>query len=100
VVLIGRSVSRSGETSIYGSKAATHVVEVEQVLKGGPGEGSFRISSMPPTCTGAESYPEGDPLDTAQRVIIFATKQGAEWFTMTPAQGVLPSPKGTELPFH
>jgi hypothetical protein len=100
VVLIGKSVSRAGETTIYGSEATTHLVEVEQVLKGNPGEGDLRISSMPPTCTGGETYPEGDPLDTAERVIIFATKQRGEWFTHTPAQGVLPFPQGAEIPFH
>ncbi len=99
VVLIGKSVSRAGETSIYGHKATTHLVEVEQVLKGDPGDGNLRIS-MPPTCTGGESYPDGDPLDPNQRVIIFATKQGGDWFTMTPAQGVLLFQQGTELPFH
>lgn len=99
-VLIGKSVGQAGETSIYGHKATTHLVEVEQVLKGDPGDGNLRISSMPPTCTGGESYPDGDPLDTAQRVIIFATKQGGEWFTMTPAQGVLPFQQGAELPFR
>ena len=100
VVLIGKSVRHVGETSIYGSKATTHLVEVEQVLKGDPGDGNLRISSMPQTCSGSESYLDGDPLDTAQRVIIFATKQGGEWFTMTPAQGVLPFQQGAELPFH
>lgn len=100
VVLIGKSVSRAGETSIYGYKATTHLVEVEQVLKGAPGDGNLRISSMPPTCTGGETYPDGDPLDPNQRVIIFATRQGGDWFTMTPAQGVLPFPQGTKLPFH
>ena len=39
VVLVGTSVSRAGETSICASKAITHLVEVEQVLKGNPGEG-------------------------------------------------------------
>ncbi|WP_457963590.1 hypothetical protein M1E17_19500 [Arthrobacter sp. D1-29] len=100
VALIGRSVSQVGETTIYGSQATTHLVEVEQVLKGNPGNGNLRISSMPQTCSGGESYLDGDPLDTGQRVIIFATKQGGEWFTMTPAQGVLPFPQGSELPFH
>ncbi|WP_269997264.1 hypothetical protein [Arthrobacter sp. B2a2-09] len=100
VVLIGKSVSQVGMTSIYGSKATTHLVEVEQVLKGNPGRENLRISSMPQTCSGSDSYLDGDPLDTAERVIIFATKQGDEWFTMTPAQGVLPFPQGAELPFH
>ena len=100
VVLIGKSVSQAGETTIYGSEATTHLVEVEQVLKGHPGEGNLRISSMPQTCSRTESYLEGDPLETAERVIIFATNQGGEWFTSTPAQGVLPFPQGAEIPFH
>jgi hypothetical protein len=100
VVLIGKSLSRAGETSIYGHKGTTHLVEVEQVLKGDPGAGNLRITSMPATCTPGATYPDGDPLDTDQRVIIFATKQGGDWFTITPAQGVLPFPQGSELPFH
>jgi hypothetical protein len=100
LVLIGKSVSRAAETSIYGHKATTHLVEVEQVLKGDPGQGNLRITSTPPTCTVGGSYPEGDPLDTAERVIIFASNQGDEWFTITPAQGVLAFPKGSEIPFH
>ncbi|WP_284751822.1 hypothetical protein [Arthrobacter sp. efr-133-R2A-120] len=100
LVVIGKSVSQVGKTSIYGSKATTHLVEVERVLKGNPGEENLRISSMPQTCSGSDSYLDGDPLDAAERVIIFATRQGGEWFTMTPAQGVLPFPKGAELPFH
>jgi hypothetical protein len=100
MVLIGKSVSRAGETTIYGNKATTHAVEIEQVLKGEPGTGNLRIASMPPTCTQGEPYPDGDPLDPNQRVIIFATKQGAQWFTLTPSQGVLPFQQGAELPFH
>ncbi|MGO4245860.1 hypothetical protein AB4Y87_01480 [Paenarthrobacter sp. RAF54_2] len=100
LVLIGKSVRRAGGTTIYGQEATTHLVEVEQLLKGNPGHGNMRITSMPPTCTAGGSYPDGDPLDTAERVIIFATKQGDEWFTMTPAQGVLSFPQGSELPFH
>lgn len=99
-MLIGKSVSQAGETSIYGSKVTTHLVDFEQVLKGNFGDGNLRISSMPQTCSGSESYLDGDLLDTAQRVIIFATKQGGEWFAMTPAQGVLPFQQGAELPFH
>jgi hypothetical protein len=98
-VLTGKSISRAGETSIYGHRSTTHLVEVEQVLKGDPGDGNLRITSTPPTCTGGESYLDGDPLDTAERVIVFASKQGDEWFTITPTQGVLPFPKGSEIPF-
>jgi hypothetical protein len=99
MVLIGKSASRAGETIMFGHKATTHLVEVEQVLKGNPGEGNLRITSTPPTCTMGGSYPDGDPLDTAERVIIFASMQGDEWFTITPAQGVLPFLKAQSFPF-
>lgn len=100
LVLIGEPAGKDGETSIYGYRAATHLIKVEQILKGEPGDGTIRITSTPMTCTAdGESYPDGDPLDTDQRVIIFANKQGADWFTLTPAQGVLPF-QGTELPFR
>lgn len=100
LVLIGKSVGLDGATSIYGYKAATHRIEIEQVLKGDPGDGPLHISSTPQTCTGGESYPEGDPLETDRRLIIFANQQGSEWFTMTPAQGVLPLQPGNEPPFR
>ena len=98
LVLIGTPLKQTGETSIYGYNARSHQVEIEKVLKGDPVQGPLRIASMPQTC--GRSYPDGDPLDTNQRVLIFAAKQGTEWFTMTPAQGVMPFPKGTKLPFH
>lgn len=47
VVLIGKSVGQAGETSIYGYKATTRLVELEQVLKGDRGGGNLRISSVP-----------------------------------------------------
>ncbi|NUP58147.1 MAG: hypothetical protein HOQ06_01555 [Pseudarthrobacter sp.] len=100
MVLIGKPAGEDGETSIYGYRATRHLVEVERVLKGEPGGGTVRISSTPVTCTaGGESYPDGDSLDTDQRVIIFASKQGTDWFTLTPAQGVLPF-EGKQLPFR
>jgi hypothetical protein len=100
MVLIGKSVGEDGETSIYGYKATTHLIDVERVLKGDPGDGTLRVSSTPATCTGGDSYPDGDPLATNQRAIVFATQQDGEWFTLTPAQGVLPFPQGKKLPFR
>ncbi|KRE64006.1 hypothetical protein ASG92_03650 [Arthrobacter sp. Soil736] len=100
LVVIGRSVRRDGESAIYGYAARAHVVEVESVLKGQPGPGPLRIVSMPPTCTGGEPYPDGDPLETTRRVLIYATEQNHHWFTMTPAQGVLPFDRGARLPFN
>jgi hypothetical protein len=48
------------------------------VVLGDPGDGNLRISSMPPTCIGGVTYPDGDPLDPNQRAIIFAIKQGGD----------------------
>lgn len=97
LVVIGTPLKQDGETMIYGYRARSHQVELETVVKGDPGQAPLRIASMPQTC--GKSYPDGDPLDTDQRVLIFATRQGSEWFTMTPAQGVLSFKHGTELPF-
>jgi hypothetical protein len=99
LVLIGKPVGRDGETSIYGYAAQIHLVEVEAVLKGDPGPGRLRIASMPLTCTGGVSYPEGDPLDANRRMLIYANRQNGVWFTMTPAQGAVPFDPGTQLPF-
>lgn len=96
-VLVGTAVKRDGEVRIYAYQANVHVVEVEQVLKGGLSEGSVRIASMPVTC--GASYPNGDPLDAGGRQLFFLTQQNGEWFTMTPDQGAVPFPAGTPLPF-
>ncbi len=99
-VVIGTPLRLDGQTSIYGYSAQAHVVGVEKVLKGDVVGDTMRISAMPETCTGSVSYPEGDPLETSRRLIFFLTKDGGEWFTFTPAQGVLSFDRGTTLPFH
>ena len=98
LVAVGKALRQDGETSIYSYAARTHLIEIETVLKGEPGQGPIQISSMPQTCTGGESYPDGDPLDTNQRVLIYATKQADKWFTMTPDQSVAPYEQGSPLP--
>lgn len=50
----------------------------------------MRISSMPDPCTGLVKYPDGDPLDTSEPLLIFANQQDGEWFTLTPSHGTLP----------
>ena len=99
LVLIGKPVRADGETLIYGYKANVHLVEVESVLKGDPGPAPLHIASMPPTCSAGVSYPDGDPLERSQRMLIFASKQEGGWFTQTPAQGAVPFEAGEPLPF-
>lgn len=100
LVAVGKPLRPDGETSIYSYAARTHLIEIETVLKGEPGPGPIHVSSMPQTCTGGESHPDGDPLDTDQRVLIYASKQADNWFTMTPDQGVVPYEQGSPLPFQ
>lgn len=100
LVVIGTPQGTDSETRIYGYTAHIHVVEVEDVLKGDPGPGPLRIASMPVTCTGGVSYPEGDPLDGRRRMLIYATEQDGYSFTMTPAQGAVPFDVGVPLPFE
>ncbi len=100
LVVIGTPQGTESETRIYGYTAHIHLVEVEDVLKGDPGPGPLRIASMPVTCTGGVSYPEGDPLDGRRRMLIYATEQDGYWFTVTPAQGAVPFDVGTPLPFE
>ncbi|MCU1530883.1 MAG: hypothetical protein JWO49_454 [Arthrobacter sp.] len=87
LVLVGKPVGEDGETNIYGYLARIHLVEAESVLKGETGPEPLRIASMPVTCSGGTSYPDGDPLDGNQRMLIYANQQDGYWFTMTPAQG-------------
>ena len=100
LVIIGKPVKQDGETNMYGYTARTYLVEIETVLKGEQGQKTVLISSTPQTCTGGVSYPDGDPLDTNQRVLVFANKQDNKWSTLTPQQGVLPLTGGTPLPFR
>ena len=99
-VVIGKPLRQDGQTSIYGYTAQTYVVAIEEVLKGETAGNTMQVSSMPQTCNEGVSYPNGDPLETSHRVIIFLTKDDGRWFTFTPAQGVLSFDQGTTLPFH
>lgn len=99
LVVVAKPTGTDGETNIYGYSARIHLLEVETVLKGQPGTGPLRIASTPETCTGGISYPHGDPLENSQRMLIYATQQQGEWFTVTPAQGAVPLEEGATLPF-
>ncbi|MHA7246945.1 hypothetical protein [Arthrobacter tecti] len=100
LVLVGRPIAEDGQQRIYGYDAQIHVVSIEKVLKSDVEQDEIRIASMPQTCTDVGVvYPNGDPLDMDQRVIIFASEQEGQWFTITPEQGVLSFAEGEELPF-
>jgi hypothetical protein len=90
LVIVGSGMERDGTESIYDAEAQSYRVHVAEVLKGDLPGGTVRVSSMPVTCTEGSQYPDGDPLDTASDVLIFANRHEGEWFTLTPFDGVLP----------
>lgn len=89
LVVATSSSTRDGTTSIFGVDAHSYDIAVDEVLKGGSGNETVRISSMPDPCSGTAEYPDGDPLDTSDPLLTFATKQDGEWFTLTPFDGTL-----------
>ena len=82
--------SRDGTSEIFGVDAHAYRVQVSETLKG-TSASSVRISSMPDSCGGLAEYPGGDPLDTSEPLLIFASQQNGEWFTLTPHDGTLPA---------
>lgn len=100
LVLIGRPVRAEGQTHIYGYRANVYLIEVEAILKGDPGPAPLRIASTPPTCSAGVPYPDGDPLEGSERMLIYANKYDGGWITQTPAQGAVPFEAGAPLPFR
>lgn len=89
LVVVLSSSTRDGTAPVLGVDAHSYDIEIDEVLKGGPVDGTVRISSMPDPCSGTAEYPDGDPLDTSDPLLVFATQQDGEWFTLTPFDGTL-----------
>lgn len=89
-VFVGSHSEQVATTRLYGVEANTYNVQVYEVLKGNVSAEAIRVTSMPITCTDGDQYPEGDPLDTTERIIVFADKSDGKWFTLTPHDGTLP----------
>lgn len=100
-VIIGRSSASTEVTNMFGLDAAVHNVDVLQVLKGDLAD-TEAVASTPETCTDGAPYPNGDPLDAEEDLILFLTKQDGDtpWSTMTPFDGAQPAPKDGSLPFE
>lgn len=90
LVIVTASTERDGTTPIFGVKANSYQIRVDEVLKGHLGSDTVRVSSMPDPCSGIARYEGGDPLNTSERLLIFAHQQNGEWFTLTPFDGTLP----------
>lgn len=95
LVVVATTTVRDGTAPIFGVDAHSYEIRVGEVLKGDVDGGSVRISSMPDSCSGVAEYPEGDPLDASQPLLVFATQQDGEWFTLTPIDGTVPFTRET-----
>ena len=95
LVVVTSSSTRDGTEHILGVDAHAYEVRVDEVLKGQVDGGRVRISSMPDPCSGSPEYPDGDPLHTSDALLVFATRQDGEWFTLTPLDGTLPATRET-----
>ncbi|WP_298255071.1 hypothetical protein [uncultured Arthrobacter sp.] len=93
LVVVASSAARDGTAPVFGADAHAYDVRVDDVLKGDLDEPRVRISAMPDPCSGRAEYPEGDPLDTSEPLLVFATVQDGEWFTLTPTDGTAPFTK-------
>ena len=103
VVVVGTVVGSAGQREIYGEPAPVHRFAIESVLKGEvPGDArEIDVASVPQSCNGADRgpFPDGDPLDTTDRVELFLSEEDGAFHTVTPWDGVESAPPGKPLPW-
>lgn len=109
LVLVGEVTGRDGEVEVPpGGPTATaraYSFDVEDVLKStpdrdiAPGD-TVRIAAMADGCSPDVEFDDGDQLEVDGRVIFFGREQHGTWMTLTPFQGVLAFPDGSQLPFE
>ncbi|PFG44711.1 hypothetical protein ATJ88_3447 [Isoptericola jiangsuensis] len=93
----GRVTGQTGTTYLFGETAHVWEVAVDAWLQGS-GARTIEVVSAPRTCENGSPYPDGDPLDGTDDVILLLTADGARWQTLTGFQGVIPAPPAGELP--
>ncbi|WP_250445472.1 hypothetical protein [Actinotalea sp. C106] len=102
LAVTGEVLEAIDTAELYGVQATVWSVRVTDApLVGDPPEADeIRVISTPVTCTGDEIYPEGDPLDTADPLVLVLTSDAADgdWRTITPRQGAVPAGPDGELP--
>jgi hypothetical protein len=88
----------------------SHGAAVEQVHKGEFETDELTVSAPRDYCTAGPPDPATDPLVEGERVLLFLRPFGEvdpglpvagveHWTVLTPWDGILPFPEGTELPF-
>lgn len=102
LTVTARILDHEESVNLYGADA--HVWEVttdgRAALRGDAPSETLRVISTPVTCEEGGPYPEGDPLDTDDTLVLFLTRDqaGDDWRTLTPRQGSLPAGSAGEMP--
>ena len=102
-VVIGTLEATKETVSLYGIQAAVHELTISEVVKGDVEQTpTIRVASTPVTCTGGDTYPEGDPLDVEGEQIVFlnSPEPDGAWQLLTPYNAVLPAKADGTLPFE
>ena len=100
MVVVGTVAGTAGERAYYQETAPVHHFAVETVLKGQLDSDEIEVASPPQTCNGPGGpFPDGDPLETDQRVQLFLFEEEGEYRLITPYDGVEAAPEGQPLPW-
>lgn len=102
LVATARVLTRDGTAELYGVDAHVWIVTTEglEPLRGEAPAETLRVISTPVTCEDGGPYPDGDPLDTDDTLVLFLTRDeaGDDWRTQTPRQGSVPVGPAGGLP--
>ena len=101
IVVVGTVTGSAGERSIYQESSPVHGFSVEAVVKGELDATEIEVAAVPITCNGpAGPFPDGDPLDTDDRVELFLVDDDGQYRLLTPWDGVVAAPEGEPLPWE
>lgn len=97
-VVIGRVPSLDATTRLYDLDVHVWNVEVESWVQGEGEADEISVVSAPRTCETGSPYPDGDPLETDDEVMLFLSYEGNSVRTITGYQGVIVAPADRTLP--
>ncbi|MEP7765154.1 hypothetical protein [Sanguibacter sp. 25GB23B1] len=102
LTVTARILDRDGTAHLYDTDAHVWTMTTDGLapLRGEAPSETVRVISTPVTCEDGGPYPDGDPLDTDDTLVLFLTRDqaGDDWRTLTPRQGTVPAGPAGELP--
>lgn len=114
LVVAGVADSADGTLELLSGPGERHRIVIESVYKGDFDGDELWAAAPRDYCVAEPPQPAEDPIPTGERVILFLHPASAEpvpvdeqpepddveaWSVMTPLDGVLPFPEGSDLPF-